>query len=481
MPKPYMHKIAVDVPAAPKPASAVAAANTQRSGVPASNTRPPAINNTSYQSPLWEGVKAFGRQAWEPFSGAAHYWSGGRVGSDFKDDSMWVDTARRNANEYLRPENQFELTYKNNPMLDVAGKSLYYAPYIAVSALSAGAAPAVAEGGVATGGFNALAPTVQNLAARSPALMRFVSNPAVSAIGRNTAGLLNFGMSGINPLPTIASGTGALGALGSGFATQWFGQNMANAAQDINAAYADTQSPWRAGLQGAESALANGVRFDPSGIFNRAGLGAGLFTDPARSIHDQGMNQTFAQIMNDPRISPAEREFYASHPYALQMVSQQYGPQYEADQNAQANTALAMAAYNARLGNYGAAAQQGAYGLATRGANAAAPYSSYFGVSPFQMLGMRDYSTKQQENAIASDRPFMEALNTPGVSEAVNTAVRSGADPSELMNSPQVQAVMANMSREDQIKMLYALSDLYKVQAARIAPPIPSYSMQGGQ
>lgn len=104
--------------------------------------RPPAINGTAYQSPTWEGVKAFGRQAWEPFSGALNYWTGGRAGSDFKDDSMWVDANRRLYNA-LPGRNQLPLTYQNNGMLDTAAGALGASGLAAAGAGAALAAPVV--------------------------------------------------------------------------------------------------------------------------------------------------------------------------------------------------------------------------------------------------------------------------------------------------------------------------------------------------
>ena len=40
---------------------------------------------------LWQGAKSFGRAYAEPFSGAAHYWSGGRVGSDYSPNSPFIN------------------------------------------------------------------------------------------------------------------------------------------------------------------------------------------------------------------------------------------------------------------------------------------------------------------------------------------------------------------------------------------------------
>ena len=109
-------------------------------GQPAPAARPAPVNNTAYASPFWEGAKAFGRQVWEPFSGAANYWSGGRVGSDFKDDSMWVDVNRRVANAMPGRE-QYDLTYKNNPMLDASAIATGVSGLSAAGAAAALAAP----------------------------------------------------------------------------------------------------------------------------------------------------------------------------------------------------------------------------------------------------------------------------------------------------------------------------------------------------
>lgn len=92
-------------------------------------------------SPVWEGTKAFFSQLAEPFSGAAHYWTGGRIGSDYADDSMWIDTTNRLYNA-MPGRNQVPLRY-NDPLLDVAAGSLAVSGLAAGGAGGALAAPAV--------------------------------------------------------------------------------------------------------------------------------------------------------------------------------------------------------------------------------------------------------------------------------------------------------------------------------------------------
>jgi len=92
-------------------------------------------SKTAQDSPLWAGIKSFASGVAEPFSGAAHYWTGGRIGSDYPEDSMWIDTNRRLLNA-LPGRTQYELQYKD-PMLDAAAASL------GVSGLAAGAAAGV--------------------------------------------------------------------------------------------------------------------------------------------------------------------------------------------------------------------------------------------------------------------------------------------------------------------------------------------------
>jgi len=104
-------------------------------------------NKTAEENPYWARIRSFaeklmpaatGIQSFysafdEPFSGAAHYWTGGRIGSDYPEDSMWIDTNRRLLNA-LPGRTQYELRYED-PMLDAAAASL------GVSGLAAGAAP----------------------------------------------------------------------------------------------------------------------------------------------------------------------------------------------------------------------------------------------------------------------------------------------------------------------------------------------------
>jgi len=95
-------------------------------------------SKTAQENPYWAGIKSFASGFAEPFSGAAHYWTGGRIGSDYPEDSMWIDTNRRLLNA-LPGRDQYELQY-NDPMLDAGAASL------GVSGLSAGAAAALLAG-----------------------------------------------------------------------------------------------------------------------------------------------------------------------------------------------------------------------------------------------------------------------------------------------------------------------------------------------
>jgi hypothetical protein len=91
-------------------------------------------SKSAQENPYWAGFKSFLSGVAEPFSGAAHYWTGGRIGSDYPEDSMWIDTNRRLLNA-LPGRTQYELQYKD-PLLDAAAASL------GVSTLAAGAAGA---------------------------------------------------------------------------------------------------------------------------------------------------------------------------------------------------------------------------------------------------------------------------------------------------------------------------------------------------
>ena len=93
----------------------------------------------SQDSPFWGGLKAFGSQFAEPFRGAAHYWTGGRLGSDYSDDSPWIDTTNRLYNALPGP-NQVPLRH-NDRMLDAAAGSLGVSSAAAATAAAALGAP----------------------------------------------------------------------------------------------------------------------------------------------------------------------------------------------------------------------------------------------------------------------------------------------------------------------------------------------------
>lgn len=105
------------------------------------------INNFSKYAatpgnPFWEGVKAFGKQIAEPFTGAAHYWTNGAVGKDYADDSTWIDTTNRVYNN-LPGRNQVALQY-NDPLLDAGAAALGVSATAAAAAPIAMASPAAA-------------------------------------------------------------------------------------------------------------------------------------------------------------------------------------------------------------------------------------------------------------------------------------------------------------------------------------------------
>jgi hypothetical protein len=130
------------------------------------------------ESPLWEGVKAFGSQLVEPFSGAAHYWTGGRIGSDYADDSPWVDTARRVYNALPGP-NQLELQYKD-PLLDAAAASLGVSGAAAGGAGLVLAAPAVPHAIRFAAAPTRAARYALPTAARAGQVFKTVAGPAVT-------------------------------------------------------------------------------------------------------------------------------------------------------------------------------------------------------------------------------------------------------------------------------------------------------------
>ena len=98
------------------------------------------------EQPGWWST--FGNQLAEPFTGAAHYWSGGRIGSDYADDSTWIDTARRVNNAVPGTAKQ-PLYYQNDKLLDAAAISTGVAGLAGGAAGIAAGAPAVLAGGSA--------------------------------------------------------------------------------------------------------------------------------------------------------------------------------------------------------------------------------------------------------------------------------------------------------------------------------------------
>jgi len=150
-------------------------------------SRPTAATPAITQpSPLWESVKSFGSQIAEPFSGAAHYWTGGRIGSDYADDSAWIDTNKRLWNA-VPGTDKAQLEYKD-PLLDAGAVAL-------------GTSAALAGTAAATLGGHAAAPYAGQLmnAARSVpgAVSRFYQTPVGNAannwLGLGPQGLRNIG------------------------------------------------------------------------------------------------------------------------------------------------------------------------------------------------------------------------------------------------------------------------------------------------
>jgi len=93
-------------------------------------------------------LAAFGNQLAEPFTGAAHYWSGGRIGSDYADDSTWLDTVRR-VNNAAPGTTKQPLYYQNDKLLDAAAISTGVSGLAGGAAGVALAAPAMLAGGSA--------------------------------------------------------------------------------------------------------------------------------------------------------------------------------------------------------------------------------------------------------------------------------------------------------------------------------------------
>jgi len=94
------------------------------------------------EQPGWWST--FGNQLAEPFTGAANYWSGGRVGSDYADDSTWLDTVRRVRNA-APGTNKVPLRYQNDKLLDAAALSTGVAGLAGGAAGGIVAAPAIAS------------------------------------------------------------------------------------------------------------------------------------------------------------------------------------------------------------------------------------------------------------------------------------------------------------------------------------------------
>ena len=100
------------------------------------------------EQPGWWST--FGNQLAEPFTGAANYWSGGRVGSEYADDSTWLDTVRR-VNNAAPGTNKVPLQYQNDKLLDAAALST------GVAGLAGGAAGGIVAAPTLTGAGAAIA------------------------------------------------------------------------------------------------------------------------------------------------------------------------------------------------------------------------------------------------------------------------------------------------------------------------------------
>jgi len=149
----FHQKAAWEDPGLDKPVS------SSRSVAPKATISPP--------SPLWEGTKAFGNALVEPFSGAWNYWTGGRAGSDYADDSTFVDVARRMSNALPGP-NQYKLEY-DDPLLDASAISLGVSGASALAApIAAGVSAAIPSAGVGAGGLTGIGATTAAMAAAAP-------------------------------------------------------------------------------------------------------------------------------------------------------------------------------------------------------------------------------------------------------------------------------------------------------------------------
>lgn len=136
-------------------------------------------SKSAQENPYWAGFKSFLSGVAEPFSGAAHYWTGGRIGSDYPEDSMWIDTNRRLLNA-LPGRTQYELQYKD-PMLDAAAASLGVSTLAAGAAGTALAAPYAVPAGRA---FLTAAPRARggvDLASRLGGYTKTLGGPLVAA------------------------------------------------------------------------------------------------------------------------------------------------------------------------------------------------------------------------------------------------------------------------------------------------------------
>ena len=122
------------------------------------------------EQPGWWST--FGSQLAEPFTGAANYWSGGRVGSEYADDSTWLDTVRRVRNA-APGTNKVPLYYQNDKLLDAAAISTGVAGLAGAGAGAAAggivAAPTLTAAGTAIGTAAGTAGTA--IASHTPAAL----------------------------------------------------------------------------------------------------------------------------------------------------------------------------------------------------------------------------------------------------------------------------------------------------------------------
>lgn len=102
-------------------------------------------NTQNSPSAIGAGFRAGASQFVEPISGAAHYWTNGNVGSDYSDDSYWLDATRRFHNTFTPSTEDLELRYGNDEMLDWANRALLGSAGFAALAGTALAAPVIAN------------------------------------------------------------------------------------------------------------------------------------------------------------------------------------------------------------------------------------------------------------------------------------------------------------------------------------------------